>query len=409
MPGLYRSVLVLLCLSIATLIGTSTSAAAFKEVHTGDTAPSFTLPDLDGTPVSLDDHKDSPLTIVTFWALWSPKSEPLLQDIQKILEEFGDKGVVVKAIAVNEDGDNVPADFTDQVKGLIERNHLQFSIVVDRGMEEYARWGVIATPSTAFLGKGLKVEYEFSGHPTSAYMDMREQAMKILGLEETVAAAAKPKRERYQADHRVLLNYGLTKTLFERGQFSKAQRKLNPVLTADPNFPDAAALNGYIHLALAQGGEADASATARAAFDKAVELDPTVPTGLIGQAHFALQDGDTAKALERAQEAVKYTETEDLPQIKAAEGAADAPATEAAAAPGAAATEPPAGEEPATTTDPAPQLIQAAALLAAGDEASAKALVTEYVAAYLAIPEGPSMSGKGMQMKMMMMKQQEAQ
>jgi len=396
MPGLYRSAIVLLCLSLLTLIGTSTSAAAFKEVRAGDTAPSFTLPDLDGTLVSLDDHKDSPLTIVTFWALWSPKSEPLLQDIQKILEEFGDKGVAVKAIAVNEDGDNQPADFTDQVKGLIERHHLQFSVVVDRGMEEYARWGVIATPSTAFLGKGLKVEYEFSGHPTSAYMDMREQAMKILGLEENVAAAAKPKRERYQADHRVLLNYGLTKTLFERGQFSKAQRKLKTVLTTDPNFPDAIALNGYIHLALAQGGETDAATTARAAFDKAVELDPTVPAGLIGQAHFALEDGDTAKALERAQEAVKFTENEDLPQIAETEGASDAPATEA--------TESPATEERAATTDPAPQLTQAATLLAAGDEAGAKALVAEYIAAYLAIPEGPSMSGKGMQMKMLMMK-----
>ena len=437
MSRLHRSFAAILCLSALTLFVHSTSAAAFKRVHAGQEAPSFTLPDLEGNPVSLDDHREGPLTIVTFWALWSPKSEPLLQDIQKILDEFGDKGLAVKAIAVNEDGENAPADFIEQVKGLIERHGLQFPVVVDQGMEEYTRWGVIATPSTAFLGKGLNVEYEFSGHPTSAYQDMRTEVMKALGIEEELAKVAKPKRERYHAEHRVLLNYGLTKTLFKRGQFSKALRKLKRVLTEDPNFPDAQALSGLIHLGLAQGGDAGAAQTARTAFDKAVELDATTPEGLIGQAHFALEDGDTAKALERAQEAVKYTEDEDLPQVggtaeevaeAAGETVGEAPAAQEAVAsqgeaPAAAAVEAtaetaaeaqagsveasaqPEGSEAAAaaeTTDAAPQLAAAAALLEAGDEAGAKALVSEFVTAYLAIPEGPSMSKKGLKMKMMM-------
>lgn len=428
MSRLYRSLTALLCLSALTFFVNSTSAAAFKRVHSGEVAPSFTLPDLDGNPVSLDDRKDGPLTIVTFWALWSPKSEPLLQDIQKILDEFGDKGLAVQAIAVNEDGENAPADFTEQVKGLIERNGLKFPVVVDQGMEQYEAWGVIATPSTAFLGKGLKVEYEFSGHPSSAYQDMRAEVVKALGIEEKLAEAAKPRRERYHAEHRVLLNYGLTKTLLERGQFSKSRRKLKKVLAEDPDFPDAHALSGRIQLGLAQGGKAGAAQKAREAFDKAVELDATVPMGLIGQAHFALEDGDTAAALEKAREAVKYTEDEDLPKVAAdaAEGAGEA-AEEAAAEAGEAA-ETATAEEAAETTQEtadeaaeaaagegseesarAPALAEAAALLEAGDEAGAKAKLAEYVAAYLAIPEGPHMSKKGMKMKMMMMKKQAAE
>ncbi|MDF1555028.1 MAG: redoxin domain-containing protein, partial [Deferrisomatales bacterium] len=370
MSRLYRSITTLLCLAAVTLIVNSTSAAAFKRVHAGEEAPSFTLPDLDGNAISLDAHREGPLTIVTFWALWSPKSEPLLQDIQKILDEFGDKGLAVQAIAVNEEGEHAPADFTEQVKGLIERHGLKFPVVVDKGMEQYEAWGVIATPSTAFLGKDLRVEYEFSGHPTSAYLDMRAQAMKALGIEEAVATAAKPKRERYHAEHRVLLNYGLTKTLFERGQFSKAQRKLKQVLSEDANFPDAHALSGLIQLGLAGEGNADEAQTARAAFDKAVELDATVPMGLMGQAHFALEDGDTAKALERAQEALKYTEDADLPQVggTAAEESAEAAAT----TPQAAAAEPAADAQsdaaaPATETAGASSpLTEAAALLKAG-------------------------------------------
>jgi peroxiredoxin len=441
MSRLYRSLTALLCLSALTFFVNSTSAAAFKRVRSGEVAPSFTLPDLDGNPVSLDDRKEGPLTIVAFWALWSPKSEPLLQDIQKILDEFGDKGLAVQAIAVNEDGENAPADFSEQVKGLIERNRLKFKVVVDQGMEEYTRWGVIATPSTAFLGKGLKVEYEFSGHPTSAYQDMRLEVMKALGIEEKLAEAAKPKRERYNAEHRVLLNYGLTKTLFERGQFSKSLRKLKKVLTEDPSFPDAHALSGRISLGLKE------DAAAREAFAKAVELDATVPMGLIGLAHFALEDGDTAKALEKAREAVKYTEDEDLPKLgsgaavpaeaaaeaapaveqatetaaaaaekagEAAAGAAEAAAEEATEASQAAVSKvAQAAAEGATApgaaaagADRAPALTEAATLLEAGDETGAKARLSEFVAAYLAIPEGPQMSEKGRKMKKMMMQQQ---
>jgi peroxiredoxin/Tfp pilus assembly protein PilF len=409
----------------------STSAAAFKRVHMGDQAPSFTLPDLNGNPVSLDAHKDGPLTIVTFWALWSPKSEPLLRDIQKILDEFGGRGLSVEAVAVNEDGENAPADFADQVMGLIQRNGLKFPVVVDQAMEEYARWGVIAAPSTAFLGKDLKVEYEFSGHPTSAYQDMRDQVMRVLGIEEEVATAAKPKRERYQAEHRVLLNFGLSKTLFERGQFSKAERKIRKVLSDDPNFPDAHALSGAIHLGLAQGGEAGAGQKAREAFAKAVELDGTVPLGLIGLAHFTLEDGDVAKALELAQKAAEYTEDEVLGQLETEDqesvsGAIEAPVeqvetksgnpqptpgeTPAAEQPGDAAAPtvqaPDAAETQAPEAAGVARLEQAAAALQSGDADGAKTLLSEFVSAYLAVPEGPKMSEKGLKMKMMMMKKQ---
>ena len=41
-----------------------------------------------------------------------------------------------------------------------------------------------------------------------------------------------------------------------------------------------------------------------------------------------------------------------------------------------------------------------------GDRETAKALVTEFVDSYLAIPEAPSMSEKGMKMKLMMKQNQ---
>jgi len=79
-----RLVLMLLFLSPLVLFVNSTSAAAFKRVHEGDEAPAFSLPDVTGAMVDLTTYKDAPLTIVSFWALWSPEIRALLKDVQRL-------------------------------------------------------------------------------------------------------------------------------------------------------------------------------------------------------------------------------------------------------------------------------------------------------------------------------------
>ncbi len=407
----------------------TTSAAAFKRVRAGEPAPSFTLQDLDGKPVSLEEFRGNPCTILVFWALWSPRSLPLLKDVQKLVDEFGPKGL--RAVTINVEGERAPADLRDRIRAFLEKNAIHLPVLLDQGLEQYNTWGVIATPATAFLGKDLEVLYEFSGHPTSAYEDMRDQVLKALGLEEEAAQAARPRRERYKADKRVMLHYGLARTLFQRGQFSKAERKLRKVLKQDPGFPDAHALRGVILLGMVREGKKRASLDeARAEFAKAVELDATEPLGLAGLARFALDEGDEAKALDLARRAVEYTEDADLPVLpplepapeEKSEGADDAlgkaSATGAAPSAEAGAGTPEAQEKaPASGGAPEAQKVQdeggappgprsvvtlylerASARLAAGDREGAKALIAPVVEGLLGIPERPHMKGKGRMM-----------
>lgn len=423
-----RLATVLLCLSPLVLFVNSTSAAAFKRVHEGDAAPTFALPDLAGAPVDLASFKEGPLTIVTFWALWSPKSEPLLHDVQRLLDEFGTKGVRalgLKAVAINAESQNPPADLDNQVQSYLDKNGIKFPVVVDRKLELYDAWGVIALPATAFLGKDLKVLYEFSGHPTSAYEDMRDKVLEILGIKEQVAETQKPKRERYKpASKATTLNYGMARTLYERGQFGQAAKKLDKVIADDPKFPDAQALSGAIQLGLEREGKGEAAQAAREAFQKAVELDPTVPMGLAGLAHFALRDGDVPKALELAKKALEYTESTELkaatagrPQEKAKSGIVDeaAPTEKRAmradvklseAPPGGRAEEAKPVEKTddagaATVTappavDPAASAGAAEKALAAGDSKAATVELEKAVTGLLGAPSGPKMKKEGL-------------
>ncbi len=369
---LCRCVVVFLCLALVTSSVASTSAAAFKRVKEGDTAPGFQLPGSDGQTLTLEEYREGPLTVLVFWALWSDKSTPLLKDVQALVDELGSHGL--RAIGVNAEGADAPADLEQKVASLLAEHGIQFPVAFDKDLQVYADWGVIATPATALLGPELKIEYEFSGYSTSAHQDLRAKAMEILGVEdEKVAAKTHAKRERYQAEKKVLLNYGLSRTLFERGQFAKAGRKLKRVIADDPEYPDAHALDGVIQLGLEREGKDGDPKRARESFAKAVELDPTVPLGLAGLAHFALADGDTAKALELTRTAVDHTETEDLPAL-AGEG-----------------QEAPAAGESAVMA----QLERAAAALEAGDGDAARAQLEPVVEALLAIPVAPAMHGVG--------------
>ena len=64
-------------------------------------APAFTLPDIAGTPRSSSEW-DGSIRVVNFWATWCPpciREIPLLMDIQR---EYGDRGVQVIGIAIDE-------------------------------------------------------------------------------------------------------------------------------------------------------------------------------------------------------------------------------------------------------------------------------------------------------------------
>lgn len=437
MSYLKKSLFIFFCLVAFPVLSSTEPAAAFKRVHLDDNAPVFILKDLDGNDVNLASYSEGPLTVVVFWAMWSERSAPMLRDVQKIVAEFGDKGV--RALSVNVDQSDAAVDLLGKINSFIKENSISFPTAIDSDLQQYNEWGVIATPATAFLAKDLKVVYLIAGHPTSTLSDMKEKAMEVLGIKEQVAEAAKPKRERYKPSKTLMRNFGMANVQFSRRQPAKAARKLKPVLDGDPNFPEAHALNGAINLALHLDGKEGAEATAKEAFNKAVELDETVPLGLAGLAYFALKEDDVQKALEHSRNAIKFTEIEEFPNLppmtmdapenekensidseKSHIEESDEPKTEAEALPPPTEDEEVAkaddsenaeesSDDAAETTGKTPgsnnealvksYLSEASSSLDAGNKDKAKELLTTLVDGLIGIPKGPKMSEMGAKMR----------
>jgi peroxiredoxin len=111
--------------------------------RTAGTAPAFTLPDLDGNPVALDDYAGTKRVLVT-WAPWCGcrYDLPVWDALQR---ELGDD-VAIISIALEEDAEQVRHWARDEVE-----TPLSFPVLVDRDHVVAERFGFVNVPMTAWI------------------------------------------------------------------------------------------------------------------------------------------------------------------------------------------------------------------------------------------------------------------
>ena len=86
-------------------------ALAKKEKANADSAASgnftkaaeFSLTDIDGKPVKLSDYKGK-VVILDFWATWCPPCRKEIPHFNDLSKAYGDKGLVVLGVSVDEGG-----------------------------------------------------------------------------------------------------------------------------------------------------------------------------------------------------------------------------------------------------------------------------------------------------------------
>jgi peroxiredoxin len=129
-------------------LGASASEAASEEP--GKPAPNFELKRVDGSPVSLADHRGKPV-VIDFWATWCVPciyQVPELNAFWKIHRETDD--VVVIGVAVDVEGASVVAPW-------IEEKGVEYQIAI--GDESLAReFGVLGFPTLAIISPDGNIE-----------------------------------------------------------------------------------------------------------------------------------------------------------------------------------------------------------------------------------------------------------
>jgi len=113
-----------------------------SKIAEGKPAPDFTLPNLNGAPVSLSDLRGKAV-VVRFWSDWCAFCKEEMTDIEPIYNELKDGGLVILAVNVGQDRQTA----YDFVTGL----GITYPTLLDEDSKVAAAYGVIGLPTTFFV------------------------------------------------------------------------------------------------------------------------------------------------------------------------------------------------------------------------------------------------------------------
>ena len=292
-----RTILPVAAFVLLALLAAAPAGAALKYLKPGMEAADFTLRTFDDQAITLSDLKQSPATLLVFWATWSPKSEFALREAQALHERHGGSGL--RIVVVNLDR----PDPGLQERGLIEKTARAacpaLSVAIDPAFAASSSMGVVANPSCALLDARGVLVWDGAGWSRSVADALREQVEALLGLREPPATRTV---KGHLPEHKALLSYNLGRTFLRQGNPGKARALLESAAEADPAWSAPRTLLGHLLLQQADGRGA---AQSEPLFRAAVGIDPYDVSALTGLGEALLladRVGEAAPYLEKAHE-----------------------------------------------------------------------------------------------------------
>ena len=147
-------------------------------IEPGQTPPAFVLPDLSGNDVSLDDFEDK-VVILDLWATWCPPCRREIPFLVSLYEEYGDQGLVVIGVGLDQGGASVIAPF-------VEANDVTYTILV--GNQTMSRdYKVSSIPMTLTIDRDGRVAAKDVGFTPSIAKEMRARVEELLARPATEA------------------------------------------------------------------------------------------------------------------------------------------------------------------------------------------------------------------------------
>src|SRR5262245_60776831 len=113
-------------------------------LRTGDPAPTFQLPSLDGSAVDLATFRGK-IVVVNFWATWCPPCVEEMPSLEKLHRTLGPEGLVVVGVSVDQD--------EGTLRSFVQKVGVTFPTLRDPG------------------GHGPAADYRTTGYPETFVLD----------------------------------------------------------------------------------------------------------------------------------------------------------------------------------------------------------------------------------------------
>ena len=143
----------LFVITAAVIAGSGRSNDVPAPLAIGATVDEFTLPDVNGQEHTLKSLKGKNGTVLIFIAVQCPVSNAYNDRMERLAEDYKDKGIAVIGINANSSEDAAT------VKAHAAEKHLTFTILKDAGNKVADKLGAARTPEAYFLDANNKLLY----------------------------------------------------------------------------------------------------------------------------------------------------------------------------------------------------------------------------------------------------------
>lgn len=140
--------------------------------QSGFPAPDFSLPALDGKTYTLSELKGNAV-LVNLWATWCPPCRAEMPAIEKIYQEYKDKGFVVLAVNMTTQDDPFA------VAPFVQEYGLTFPVLLDENALAAAAYQMRSLPSSYFIDRAGIIREVVIGGPMAEAL-LRTRVEQIL-------------------------------------------------------------------------------------------------------------------------------------------------------------------------------------------------------------------------------------
>jgi peroxiredoxin len=135
--------------------------------QSGQSAPDFTLPTLDGTSFTLSEFRGRPV-VINFWASWCAPCRAEMPELVRAYEAHRGSGLVVVGVNVTDQ------DRMENARAFVDEFDVTYPIAFDETGTVSSGYGVLGLPTSVFVNpKGAiqrVVMGEVSGEALSRYI-----------------------------------------------------------------------------------------------------------------------------------------------------------------------------------------------------------------------------------------------
>lgn len=124
----------------------------------GAVAPDFSLPNIDGTTVSLGDFQDSPALLVMFMCNHCPFVKHVAAELARLGRDYADRGVAIVGINAN-DVENYAADSPEKMREEAKQQGYTFPYLYDETQEVAKAYHAACTPDFFLFDGNRRLVY----------------------------------------------------------------------------------------------------------------------------------------------------------------------------------------------------------------------------------------------------------